>query len=413
MSNRLLRRALAALLPLALQASLFTLVSCSPEPPLHLYDAQEAEMHMPVIDLSLEVYWDYEIAPYESYDWRNEWFYGWDDEDRRIFGELGYVEPTVYNLRRYYTGQEAYAPHSGVVSNTFTGTTFSGRYDWGFWDILCWNQITTLDGVQSLIFDERTSLDSVVAYTNPSMYTSRYQAPRYTNAFYAPEPLFSAYEQGIEINRNLEGFTYDPVRNIYYRRLTMKLLPITYIYLTQVIIHHNNGRIAAVDGSSNLSGLARTTNVNTGTGGDDAITVYYSSRLKHNLPLLPYSRTVLAGTKGASKAAEEADVEIVDIVGGRLMTFGLCNQTANRIKHHSEVTDRHRHYMDVTMQFQNGLDSTFVFDVTDQVRRMYKGGIITVELDMDTIPIPTRSGGSGFNAVVEETKDGGTHEFNI
>ena len=122
---------------------------------------------------------------------------------------------------------------------------------------------------------------------------------------------------------------------------------------------------------------------------------------------------MLAGAKGASKAAEEADVEIVDIVGGRLMTFGLCNQTANRIKHHSEVTDRHRHYMDVTMQFQNGLDSTFVFDVTDQVRRMYKGGIITVELDMDTIPIPTRSGGSGFNAVVEETKDGGTHEFNI
>ena len=39
MSNRLLRRALAALLPLALQASLFTLVSCSPEPPLHLYEA--------------------------------------------------------------------------------------------------------------------------------------------------------------------------------------------------------------------------------------------------------------------------------------------------------------------------------------------------------------------------------------
>jgi alanyl-tRNA synthetase len=40
----------------------------------------------------------------------------------------------------------------------------------------------------------------------------------------------------------------------------------------------------------------------------------------------------------------------------------------------------------------------------------YKGGVLTVELDMDTIPIPRRSGGSAFNAVVEEYKEE-THEF--
>ena len=42
------------------------------------------------------------------------------------------------------------------------------------------------------------------------------------------------------------------------------------------------------------------------------------------------------------------------------------------------------------------MDSTLVFDVTDQVRKRYRGGVITVELNMDTVPIPTRSGGSGF-----------------
>ncbi len=52
--------------------------------------------------------------------------------------------------------------------------------------------------------------------------------------------------------------------------------------------------------------------------------------------------------------------------------------------------------------FYNGMDSTFVFDVTDQVRERYKGGVITVELDMDTVPIPKRSGGSGFDAVVKD-----------
>ena len=65
------------------------------------------------------------------------------------------------------------------------------------------------------------------------------------------------------------------------------------------------------------------------------------------------------------------------------------------------------------MQFNNGMDSTFVFDVTDQVRKLYKGGVITVELDMDTVPIPQRSGGSGFNAVVKDTEDGGTYEFDM
>jgi hypothetical protein len=54
-----------------------------------------------------------------------------------------------------------------------------------------------------------------------------------------------------------------------------------------------------------------------------------------------------------------------------------------------------------------------VFDVTDQVRRRYRGGVITVELNLDTVPIPSRSGGSGFDAVVKDFEDGGTHEFEM
>ena len=95
------------------------------------------------------------------------------------------------------------------------------------------------------------------------------------------------------------------------------------------------------------------------------------------------------------------------------MTFGMCNQTPRLINDASEVTDTLRHYIDVNMLFNNGMDSTLVFDVTDQVRRRYKGGVLTVELDMDTVPIPKRSGGSGFNAVIKDFEDGGTHEFDM
>ena len=160
----------------------------------------------------------------------------------------------------------------------------------------------------------------------------------------------------------------------------MLLEPLTYIYLPQVILHNNKGRVTSVPGTANLSGMARSTNLNTGIAGKDAIAVNFNMRLKNN--------------------REWENNEIVDIIGGRLMTFGICGQNGNRVSRAEENIDSEHHYLDVMMQFYNGMDSTLVFDVTDQVRKHYKGGVITVELNMDTVPIPQRSGGSGFNAVV-------------
>ena len=385
---------------------IFILSSCYREPYLHLYRGADTDFDIPIVDLELEAVWDYEIGYNITYDWKAEWSYGWDLSDIEIFGEIGYTEPKVFNLRRYYTQDIPLAPHTQVLSSVLYEPHFQGSFEWGYWDLLIWNEVYTLDGVQSLHFDETTSLDSVTAYTNPSMHTSRYNAPRHTNSFYAPEALFSGYDRGIEIDKDLEGFTYDEERGIYIKKLNMVLEPVTYIYLMQVILHNNKGRVTAVDGNSNLSGMARTTSLNTGIAGDDPITIYFNNRLKKDVPLVPYN-------PDDPYAPVDPSVERADIVGGRLLTFGLCNQAANRIKNVSELTDKYKHYMDVTMQFNNGMDSTFVFDVTKLVREHYKGGVITVELDMDTVPIPKRSGGSGFNAVVKDVEDGGTYEFEM
>ena len=369
--------------------ALFT--GCSPEPELHLFDGGDINLNLPVVKLELDAYWDYTTA-YGQYNWRDEWYYGWDDADQQLFGNIGYTEPDIFMLRRYYTSSTPLGAHTSVLSNSIKGNSFKGRYNWGFWDILVWNDVTTPDGVQSLNFDEQTTLDYVRAYTNPSMITSRYQEPRYTHSFYQPEDLFSAYEQGVDINRELRGFEYDPVNNEYVKRLNMVLEPVTYIYLTQVILHNNRNRIVGVDGTANLSGFGRTTVVNNGIADTDDITVYYNTRFKTN-----------CDKKG----------EKVDIAGGRLMTFGICGQNANRIKNREDVKDPHQHYMDLTMLFNNGKDSTFVFDVTEQVRQRWKGGVITVELDVDDVMIPSRKGGSAFDAVVKDFEDGGTHEFDL
>ena len=371
---------------------LIVLQACTPEPPLLLYDAKETDMDIPLVDLDLQVYWDYELEFGIDYDWQAEWHYGWDAVDEELWGEIGYDIPTVFELRRYYTGLEPYAPHTAVIENEVYGTHFTERYDWGFWDILCWNQIHTIDGIRSLIFDEKSTLDSVTVFTNQTMHSSRYNAPYYAFSFHAPEPLFAVYQQGIDINERLEGFTYDAERNVYVKRLDMSLMPITYIYLTQVILHNNRGRVVEIDASSRLSGMARSATLNSGRAGSDAITVDYQVRMKRDC---------------------EYHNELVDIIGGRLLTFGICNLQANRVTRNEEVADHHPHYMEVNMLFNNGMDSTFVFDVTRQVRQRYKGGVLTVELDMDTIPIPQRGGGSGFDVVVKPVEDGGTHEFDM
>jgi hypothetical protein len=171
----------------------------------------------------------------------------------------------------------------------------------------------------------------------------------------------------------------------------MVLRPVTYIYLTQVIVHHNNGKIVGVDGSGNLSGFARSSVLNSLRGGNDPITVYYRTRWKRNCDM---------------------NGENVDIAGGRLLTFGICEHACNFIKSYKEVRDKYRHYMDLKLLFNNGIDSTFVFDVSDQVRHRFKGGVLTVEIDMDTIPVPTRNGGSAFDAVVQDFEEE-THEFEM
>ena len=359
------------------------LMSCEREPVLYLHHDNPVNFDFAVIELSLDVYWDYNIGFNTSYDWRTDWYYGWDDEDNRIFGHLGYVMPTAFDLRRYYMGETGQAHHTQVDAYYVKGNSYTGEFRLGYWDLLVWNEIG--QEVQSVVIDETSSLDSVTASTNQTMNQVRYN-PRYTHSFNQPEELFAGYEQNLNIDKNLEGFTYDSVRNVYVKQLNLQLEPRSYIYLTQIILHHNHGRVTGTSGISNLSGMARSTNLNTGVAGSDPVTVSYDVRMKRDVTV-----------KG----------EQVDIIGGRLVTFGLCGLNPNAISTRgngqpTRANDRKRHLLDVDMQFNNGTDSTLVFDVTEQIARRFRGGVITIDLDMDTVPIPHRSGGSAFDAVVDD-----------
>lgn len=371
-----------------------TMVSCVREPELHLHEGNDITMKLPEIKLNLDVMWNYLFKYDVEYDWQSEWYYGWDETDKSLFGEIGYTEPTAFDIRRYYNGKNPLASHTAPYKHYITGRTLSAKYDYGYWDFLAWNDIQTSDGVQSVRIDEASTYDYVTASTGQTMHPAAYNAPAYTRAFYQPEELFAGYEDQIDINENLDGFVYDEATQTWVRQLHMTLQPMTYIYLLQVILHHNNRSsriITSIDGSANLSGMARMVTLNTGQTGDDAITVNTNMRMKFD-------------QKGKND-------EAVDIIGGKVLTFGIpklnpyqldTRSYTESLKKVADADLNNRHYLEVEMQFYNGMDSTFVFDVTDQVRKLYRGGVITVELDMDHVPIPSRSGGSGFDAVVKD-----------
>ncbi len=372
-----------------------SLTGCEREPMLHLHEeGTDINMQLPTVDLELSVLWDYHFDYDVAYDWQSEWLYGWDDADVSLSGILGYTEPQAFELRRYFTGDVSLGTHTAPYKHYLTDKFLSARYDFGFWDFLAWSDIQTPDGVQSVRIDETSTYDHVTASTGQTLIPSRYNAPRYTHAFYQPEELFAGYEGGVEINRNLDGFTFDEERNCWTRRLEMQLQPVTYIYLVQVILHHNNRTqriVTSIDGNANFSGMSRSVNLNTGVTGPDPITVNFNMRMKQDV---------------MGKQQEK-----VDIIGGKVLTFGIPNLNPTKVntRAYSEAMTKvmeadkdNRHYVDLTMQFYNGKDSTFVFDVTDQVRRLYRGGVITIDLDMDKVPIPSSSGGSAFNAVVKD-----------
>lgn len=370
--------------------------SCDVEPPLHLYDGIDIDFpELPKVDLDIDVVWDYDW----DIQWNIEWQYGWDIQDSLIFGtSIGYTQPKSFELRRYYNLQDSVAKHNIFTKHHIDGNNFQASYNFGWYDMLLWNTIETRDDAQSIIIDE-SDLDNTIARTNSTMYYVRSGAESTVRmqTYYQPEELFDIYLTKIHISTNTADYDYyDPETRIYYKRLNGTLQPLVYIYLPQLIVHNNKGRVASVDGNAVLTGMAFNTNMNTYLTGDKAINVYFNNRMKKDIVL----------THG------EHAGEVVDIIGGRLTTFGLCNTNPYLIKTRASVNDTIPHYIGFNMQFNNGMDTTMVFDVTEKLRKHYKGGVITMEIDMDTVPIPQRSGGSGFDAqVVDFTEE--THEFDI
>lgn len=369
---------------LTLHISLFTFQSCI-EPPLKL-PAEEVLVDVPAIITDIEVVWNLDI------DWEHRWYYSWDEKDESLFGKISYPQPTNFEVRRHYLGDQ---PGGKIVSMdgfTIFGNRFRRSYQFGYYDLLIWSNIDSKDGSQVLTIDEADPL-SVQASTTVTRGFSRGKVNEDSRAviglFNQPEIFYSTYPRDIYISRNMEDYDYyDEEEKCWVKSINCELNPLVYIYLVQVILVNNDGRVTGTSGNAALSSVASSVDVNTGHTGMNPAMVYFNTRYKENMTY-----------EGAP----------ADIIGSMLTTFGMCDMAsyseAPSHQYNGSRTDLKNQLM-VDLSFRNGTEQTLTFDVTEQCHKQSHGGIITIVIDCNDLEmpdIPVEEGtGSLFIPTVED-----------
>ena len=380
MTNKIKKLAQAFSLISALGSG--SLTSCI-EPPLHL-PAEEVIVEVPTVITDMDVVWSVDV------NWQADWHFGWDLTDISISGDIDYPTPSNYEVRRYYIGTEPGGEHKSDGYDAFTifGTSFRRSYNFGYYDMLMWSNIDSPEGTQVVIIDD-SKLDEVTASTTVTRgFTKTDSKDAVTGVYNQPEIFYSAYERDIYISRNIEDYDYfDEVENVWVKHIDAELMPLVYIYLVQVVLHNNDGRIVGATGDAALTAMASGTNVNTGHTNNSPCMVYFPMRMKQGI---------------------DFEGENVDIVGGKLTTFGLCDMEGYRSYTKAEYagsrTDIDNHLL-LTLKFSNGTEKTFNYTVTDQCRMQCHGGLITIHIDCRNIDIPEKGDEGEGNMFVPTVED--------
>ena len=137
-----------------------------------------------------------------------------------------------------------------------------------------------------------------------------------------------------------------------------------------MVLHHNDGRIVGCTGDAAVSAFASGTSVNTGHTNNKPCMVYFGMRMKPD---------------------QRWDDEQVDILGGRLTTFGLCDmegwKTDTRSQYQGSRTEL-PNYLLFTLSFSNGTEQTLQLPITEQLQSQCHGGVVTVHLDVRELEPP-------------------------
>ncbi len=354
-------------------ACVILLAGCSIEPPLYLRRPVAARLVL-ATKVNIDVMW--------QLNWQAQWQFNWNTA---ALGPLGYTEPASMRLH-LYTQDLNGAPASHAVHN-FVGMTSTMDVFVGKHNLLFHNNDS-----EALLFTAENDLAPVHSYTriissglksSNQVHTTAQKLSGMTKAdevaeepvALMPDGLFSLFDRDRVITDNPDDYVFEDGR--YVLKITGDLTPATYIYLIQIKLLNNNGRVVGSSGGAAITGMAEGVNLWTKETHDNTVSV----------PMDMYM--------------DRAQ----DMMGARVLSFGLpgCNPYDEASVAAAAKND---HFLVINVNYSNGSWRNVRIDITDDVNALPLGGVITLEIDVNDFPPDTRpvtpGNSGGFNALVSD-----------
>ncbi len=358
-------------------ATVILAAGCSFEPMLWLRTAVNAAFIMQA-KININLMW--------QINWETKWTFRWN---AAVNGPLGYTEPEgmrvhVYNIDA--DGEHKY--HSEI---NFYGTTADIPVFYGTYDLLFHNNDSEV-----LLFRTAEGSDEIESYTRVFSRGLRESAPVLTPTqkeavrsdvkgpeeepvALMPDGLFSLFDEKHVITDNLSE--YDFIDGKYVIRIEGELIPRTFIYLIQVHLLNNGDRVVGSPSGAALTGVAESVNLCTGMTSSETVSVPMDMLF---------------------------DAEN-DMFGAKMFTYGIpgCNPYDDA----SVAASVSNHFLVINVMYGNGTYKNIRVDVTDQIRALPLGGVVTLDVDVNDFPPDGGTpGGGGFDPLIDDWHEetGGT-----
>lgn len=343
---------------------------CSIQPELHLRQAVETRVVL-ATEVNVDLMW--------QINWDAIWDFNWDV---RALGPLGYSQPGSMRLHLY--ALDAEGKRANHAEHNFVGNMAMIEVTVGNYGLLFHNNDS-----EALLFRSDDDLSEIYAYTRTissglktsipvltleqkkAGYTTKAGEPEEEPVSLTPDDLFSLYDPARFITDDPDKLIYENGR--YILRIEGQLNPSTFIYLIQVRLRNNDGRVIGSGSGAAITGMSEGVNL--------------------------FTRETEQGT--VSVPMDVYMDKEQDLLGAKVYTFGIpgCNPYD---KASVEAAPSGRHYLVLNVTYVNGSTRNIRADITDQVRDLPTGGVITLDIDVDDFPPDERAGGTdGFNALIE------------
>ena len=338
-------------------------------------DMHDPELHPSgKVRIELEVEQEVQIENMWDIDWQADWLFRWDEE---LYGKIGYTDPETFHMDYFTAGTNQHIGQRDVLGNRVNLSLGYGTYDMLFYN----------NDYELIRIEEAPDWSTVTAYTerNPYAMAPPSQKTRDNGIRQMPEQLFAVLHDGVEISDRMEDYTWIPEEGIWLMSIKSVLLPRVFIYLVQVELRNNKGRVTGCR-SFTIEGLAESTELKSGINSTETVSHQFAA----------YAQKI-----------DNDDGTKTELLAGRMTTFGIPGympwKEYTRIKDSNTrgssllLPSTPRNICHIELLYSNGGSLSIPVDVTDQVWDQPVGGLIKIVLDIDDYDEPDQPPGGGLD----------------